>query len=453
MSASRKSSKSQKSTKAAAAAVLETLEGRTMFSSVMVYNVPTSAGMELLVQGTAANDNITVTQSGFNLTVWANGANKTFAGPHSSIVVHGNAGNDNIMVARNVTTPAYIYGDAGGNVLITGASNDKLYGGAGSDKMVAIGGRNNTFYAGSGHDNLWSGPGNYYYSGGGTITKHFFSSFLNTRDMSLDGASISEPGLDLQDTTFGGYENVSNLYLFGNNGPTPSDVNQGAEGTCYFLSSLAAVAMQDSQRIRDMITPLGDGTYAVQFYHNGEAYIVREDAKLPHDDAGNLCYAGLGSNNSTWVALIEKGYAYFHSWELGRSASYAAISGGFGNIALAALGGGSIFDTRNPSHSFWGGQDMASWIDSQLRAGRAVDIGFANDVNGQIYGSHEYTVNSVVWNTDGTVAGLWVRNPWGVDLSTGLAAPGHNDGHNDGYVFISPDVAFFDCNDLASATV
>ena len=99
------------------------------------------------------------------------------------------------------------------------------------------------------------------------------------------------------------------------------------------------------------------------------------------------------------------------------------------------------------------GQDMLSWIDEQLSEGKAVNMGFAQDIAGQTYGHHEYSAVEVVYNNDGSIAGIWVHNPWGVDLSTGMASYGHNDGYNDGYVFITADTAFGNTMDLASSMV
>ncbi len=59
---------------------------------------------------------------------------------------------------------------------------------------------------------------------------------------------------------------VQNGPLFAANGvPSYHDVNQGAVGDCWFLSTLADVALQDPSAIKSMIIDNGNGTYGVVF--------------------------------------------------------------------------------------------------------------------------------------------------------------------------------------------
>jgi hypothetical protein len=241
-----------------------------------------------------------------------------------------------------------------------------------------------------------------------------------------------------------------------------NDIQQGEAGTCYFLSSLANVAKRDAQQIRNIITPLGDGTYLEQFSNTTTHKIsfVRVDGYLPVSAANpsSLEYdkLGLASNgNDCWAPLVEKGWAYFRAYEHGKAASYGFAEGGTGAEGLAALGATNIINVDNtPSlyNSWANGTQELQWIQSQLAAGKAVEAGFHNEVTGQLCADHEYTVISV-----GTVNGhygIWVRNPWGVDTEQQtMASAGHNDGKNDGYVFIYADTFFSDCMDLASGNV
>ena len=54
------------------------------------------------------------------------------------------------------------------------------------------------------------------------------------------GGAAQEPGYDSQYAV--GYQDFSSDPLFGPNGPSPDDINQGANGDCYFLATLSDIA-------------------------------------------------------------------------------------------------------------------------------------------------------------------------------------------------------------------
>jgi hypothetical protein len=102
-------------------------------------------------------------------------------------------------------------------------------------------------------------------------------------------------------------------------GINAGDVDQGATGSCYFLSALAGTANEKAELIEDMFTDNGDGTYSVRFYTNGQADYVTVDSMMAtkadgtylHADAGDgtATDAVVADNNELWVALAEKAYA------------------------------------------------------------------------------------------------------------------------------------------------
>lgn len=102
-------------------------------------------------------------------------------------------------------------------------------------------------------------------------------------------------------------------------GVSANDIDQGATGSCYFLSALAGTADKKSAIIRDMFTDNGDGTYSVRFFTNGQADYVtvdnmmatKSDGTYLHADAGDgtATDALVADNNELWVALAEKAYA------------------------------------------------------------------------------------------------------------------------------------------------
>src|SRR5262249_13538715 len=92
--------------------------------------------------------------------------------------------------------------------------------------------------------------------------------------------------------------------LFASSGPTKDDIFQGGVGDCYFMSALSAIAKAKPEYIKNMVVDLGDGTYAVRFYRNGQPNYVRVDADLwTVSPGGSPTYAKLGQENCLWVPV------------------------------------------------------------------------------------------------------------------------------------------------------
>jgi hypothetical protein len=453
---------------------LESLEIRQMFSASPAdfYTV----GSQLVCQLNNPSQQMSVVRSSNGIQFNIEGVVEDVAGSFSYLSVIAKSGNNSIVIGDNMIVPTCVWAGTGNDTLSTGASNDSLRAGAGDDTLIALGGNDNKLFAGTGYTNIWetysATTDNYYYTNTGTLVTHFFSSFLNTSDISLDGKTITEPGTDTEYTPSGNWQNFSNVPLFGTSGPVMSDINQGALGDCYFMSALAAISHVDPQQIMNNITALGDGTYAMEFYENGTPVFVRVDGNLPVDDYGNLFYANQGNNGSIWAAIEEKGFAYFESIEQGYSPDYGTIdTGGFSDPTLEVLLGTSANGTYNAitgaeNFNMFGGNEtvFAGWINWELSKGDAVQMGFndgnSNDdfsIPGILENDHEYTVVSDTWNNSGQITGFWVRNPWGVDVvengTDELAATGHNDGTDDGKVWISVAEAWSVVSDLGAATV
>ena len=102
-------------------------------------------------------------------------------------------------------------------------------------------------------------------------------------------------------------------------GYSAGDIDQGATGSCYFLSALAGTADKKVSIIEDMFTDNGDGTYSVRFYTNGQADYVTVDSMMATKADGTYLHADTGAgdaidgvvadHNELWVALAEKAYA------------------------------------------------------------------------------------------------------------------------------------------------
>ena len=111
-------------------------------------------GSELVIDGTAGNDRITVTRlSGGRLNVNLNGQNSAFDAPFSRIVIRGGAGDDRIAVGKLIKNTAYLEGGAGNDIIHGGGGADILVGGEGNDRLMGRKGRD-VIFGGLGADTL-----------------------------------------------------------------------------------------------------------------------------------------------------------------------------------------------------------------------------------------------------------------------------------------------------------
>ena len=450
---------------------LESLETRQLFSGVGAnfYLVPlSSTKTELVCDLTNPAETVTASSFSDGVQFFVNGQMANILGNYAYMSIVAQSGNNSITLEKNLTVPSCVWAGTGNDLLSTGSNNDSMRAGAGDDTIVALG-VGDKLFAGTGYTNMWSDTLNTYWKSTGTLVTHFFSSFLNTSDMSLDGAAIAEPSLVGTGVTFSGtYQNFSSSShpLFGNSGPVISDVIQENIGDCYLLSGLGTIANADPQQIQNSITSLGDGTYAMEFYENGSPVFVRVDGELPVQD-GQLFGANFGNNGCIWVPLMEKGFAYFDSIEQGDSPSYAVIDkGGFADPTLYALTGTvpqgtyNVFNGSDSMSMFDDSEtNFANWINEELGQGDAIEMAIYNGTSNEmaipniLVNDHMYGVLSDTVNASGKITGFWVRNPWGVDTPDGMAAAGHNDGQNDGKVWITVAEAWSVTEDIGAVSV
>jgi hypothetical protein len=351
--------------------------------------------------------------------VWtAGGKDVISAGSENDIVyagagddiVHGEAGND------------WIGGDDGNDKLYAGAGDDVMAGGNGDDLLVSIGGGQYDMIGGNaGYDSFWcdaettervtdadyaetvnghvhrvAGFRSYHYSSGTNI--------LVSRE--LNGQNLAEPINGGPST-----RNFSTMPLFPSVGPNQDDIDQGDVGDCYFLATLGAVAKANPDRIRQSVVDLGDRTYAVRFFSGGTEQYVRVDADLPTWSAtSNPRFANLGVENSTWVAIMEKAWAFYRE----NDSNWSSIAAGWMDEPFGALGVST--DTLDVSwwYKTWNNSnDLWNYVSGQLNAGKAVTVG-THDGAGTLVGLHAYMVDFAYVAPDGTRR-VVLRNPWGND--------------------------------------
>jgi Calpain family cysteine protease len=223
-------------------------------------------------------------------------------------------------------------------------------------------------------------------------------------------------GLD-HPTATGAYRQFAGTLFV--NGPTYSDIHQGAVGDCYFVSSLGEVALKNPSAITNMFVVNGDGTYTVKFYGPFGADYVTVDAYLPTNANGQLIYASRGASytnagNELWVALAEKAYAQLNQfgWSRGGSSdnganSYAGLSGGYINAALSHITGQSTVNFAMTS----GASSFQTFVNA-YNAGKS--IGFASyqtPPSSSVVGGHAYAV--VGYYAAAKTVTLF--NPWGTE--------------------------------------
>ncbi|KPK80688.1 MAG: hypothetical protein AMJ81_11565, partial [Phycisphaerae bacterium SM23_33] len=238
------------------------------------------------------------------------------------------------------------------------------------------------------------------------ITK-FYQPYTDSASDS-DYVSLEIAGQDLRDPTItssaSGYSDFSSQPVFAD-GPEYEDIRQGAVGDCYLLASLASLAQFDPGIIQQMVAPLGDGTFAVRFYRNGESVYVRVDGDLPVRSTGLLAYASLSRDGEMWVPLVEKAYTYFR---YGQN-SYSSIGGGWMSVVYAEV-------TNQASGVKWVSgteSELYEYLRSHMDAGHALTMGSCSTAPAPIIGSHAYMVNSVQATDSGYF--VTVYNPWGCD--------------------------------------
>ena len=222
----------------------------------------------------------------------------------------------------------------------------------------------------------------------------------------------------------------SSAPLFGVNGPSVNDINQGSLGDCYLLSSLAEVASQNSSIIKNMITDNGNGTYSVNFHVNGQNEYVTVNNSLPDD-----CNTGA----NMWGSLIEKAYTELQTINLDTGAfynygnSYTTIgNGGWPIFAMEAITGASQITNFGANGASWNSSVYnSSLVATSQTSGKSttsllstlkLDISKGDDL---VLTSYTWSYDSTgnvelvadhamsVYGIDSSNGNLEIRNPWG----------------------------------------
>lgn len=385
-------------------------------SQVVAHTLQTLNGLQLVVLGTDLTDSITLTQTSQGITLASGAGTEGFTGTYTSVLIYGFGGGDILRIANSVTLAGTLYGGDGNDwIFDAGMGAGSLYGGAGDDLLVSIGGSADSLRGEDGLDSFWLDSsdviGDVSSAENAAAAVHQVGNFYQpytTDTSSPDYVSLQIAGQDLTDpaiTSYAtGYANFADRPVFVN-GPAYNDIAQGYLGDCYMLATLASLADTDGQVIEQMIAPLGDGTFAVRFYDGSTPVYLRVDGDLPVRFGGSLAYADFSPDGDMWVALTEKAYAYFR---YGQN-SYASLHGGWmSDVNGHVTGRSSIFRSTTSL-----GEELYSFMDTQLAGGHAVTLGSRYTASGPVVASHAYVVMEV--HEDAGQQYVTVYNPWGVD--------------------------------------
>jgi hypothetical protein len=247
--------------------------------------------------------------------------------------------------------------------------------------------------------------------------------FLGT---DLPGTNVSSIGESNYNSTY----KLSTSALYGSGGaPSYLDVNQGYDGDCYFMSSIAEVALQDPTGIESMITNNGNGTYGVRFIVNGQADYVTVNDALPNLPTGYSYANGstleFANGSTLWPELLEKAYAELnaqpsapHGAQLNAASdTYAGISAG-GAYALTEITGQSVsgFNLVPSTSASTLGSDNTK-LAAAFGGGEELLVATSNNVTGNLVADHMFEV--VGYNATSDM--LTLHNPWGSGYSGPLA--------------------------------
>ncbi|CAD6573733.1 MAG: hypothetical protein ASARMPREDX12_006221 [Alectoria sarmentosa] len=237
--------------------------------------------------------------------------------------------------------------------------------------------------------------------------------------------------------------------VFFEEGATASDVRQGFNGDCWFLSALCALC--NKKDLVDKICVTRDeevGVFGFVFHRDGEwiqtiiddkLYLIasdwwesldeekrvfwmvnRRDVEENYRKANQigskaLYFAQCNSENETWLPLLEKAFAKAHG-------DYSAIDGGFTGEAIEDLTGGvttELFTTDILNkNKFWSEEIMKvndeflfSCSTGTFDKWQGSDIASAYDARENIVRMHAYSIMEAREIKGHRL--LKVRNPWG----------------------------------------
>ena len=221
-------------------------------------------------------------------------------------------------------------------------------------------------------------------------------------------------------------------------GASSEDVAQGQAGTCYYLSSLGAIAYSNAQTLENgFVEDNKDGSYTFRFYDiNSNPVFITCNTQLPVVGTSDTLALSHSPSGELWVALAEKAYAQLNATGILLNStnvnSYQAVEGGWayplkqitgsnytyytGSAGLQNIGDRFAYGTKyDPNVATYKTEItdliksgamgwLASFIDTKSASGQT-----------ELVQGHAFMLKGYDPGTDTFV----VRNPWGGQADNG----------------------------------
>jgi hypothetical protein len=250
---------------------------------------------------------------------------------------------------------------------------------------------------------------------------HVVTAFANGASKHLNGGQIPVPATVNNET----YEAFTGRPLFASGGPTINDIVQAVTNPNvasavlndgWLLATLGGIVNAAPQLITQNMVDFGDGTYGVSL----GGFFFRVDNRLPVAQMGTVtpAYAQLGQSGSMWVPILEKVFADF----LTGANDYKALDGtggatpaGTPAMVNSAFGLG---DQNYDLSKFLSQTQLINTITAALNAGQPGTLTVNFPGGSSIFtlnSGQAYTILSGVFNAQGTLTAIVVRNPMGFD--------------------------------------
>jgi Ca2+-binding RTX toxin-like protein len=195
----------------------------------------------LVVGGTTGGDVIQLHESAGNaIEVTINGVSQGVFAPTGRILIHGQAGDDDIKLAGSVENDAWIYGGAGNDILMGGTGNNVLLGEEGDDVLRGTSGRN-LLIGGLGADSLYGRPGDDILVGGSTVWDADETALLAVMAEWTSAADYQTRIDHLRGTTLGGLNGSYFLDATTVIDDLEVDVLSGSSGLDWFFTGVGDV--------------------------------------------------------------------------------------------------------------------------------------------------------------------------------------------------------------------